>query len=122
MKVIEIAFTVYAVTDLKRSRLFYENVLGLTASSEFGDEASGWVEYEIGPHTLALGAGSPKFKPSPNGGAVAFEVEDFDVAIEKLKASGVSFSIEPTETPVCHIAVIADPDGNSIIIHKRKSS
>jgi hypothetical protein len=27
---------------------------------------------------------------------------------------------EPHETPVCHLATVADPDGNLIIIHKRK--
>jgi hypothetical protein len=25
-------------------------------------------------------------------------------------------------TPVCHMAVVSDPDGNSVTIHKRKAS
>jgi hypothetical protein len=38
MKVTEIAFTGYPVTNLKRARQFYEGVLGLKPSHVFGDE------------------------------------------------------------------------------------
>jgi hypothetical protein len=31
----------------------------------------------------------------------------------------VKFRIEPLTTPVCRMAMIFDPDGNSINIHKR---
>jgi len=121
MKVIEIAFSGYPVTDLKRARAFYEGTLGLVQSHIFGDEKTAWVEYDIGPGTLAIGNGSPDWKPSPGGGAVGLEVEDFDAAIRKLKADGVTFVMEPFETPVCRMAIISDPDGNSLLIHKRKS-
>jgi len=33
----------------------------------------------------------------------------------------VKFRMEPMPTPVCHMAMIFDPDGNSICIHKRKA-
>ena len=36
MKVIEIAFTVYPVTDLKRAREFYEATLGLSEARFLG--------------------------------------------------------------------------------------
>ena len=26
----------------------------------------------------------------------------------------------PFETPVCHMVMVSDPDGNTVIIHKRK--
>src|SRR6266403_645833 len=32
----------------------------------------------------------------------------------------VSFDIEKTETPVCWMAQFRDPDGNKLVIHKRK--
>jgi predicted enzyme related to lactoylglutathione lyase len=64
---------------------------------------------------------APDWKPSPGGGAVALEVENFEVAVSRLKASGTAFLNGPFETPVCHMAVVADPDGNSITIHKRKT-
>jgi predicted enzyme related to lactoylglutathione lyase len=121
MKVTEIAFVVYPVTDLKRARQFYEAILGLKAARCFGDDVKGFIEYDIGSGTLAVGAGSPNFVPSSDGGCAALEVEDFDQAVGHLRKRGCRFVIEPAETPVCHIVIISDPDGNSLMIHKRKS-
>lgn len=122
MKVIEIAFVGYPVTDLKRARKFYEDTLGLTVSHTFGDETTGWIEYNIGPGTLAIGNFAPEWKPSASGGSAGLEVDDFPAAIKRLKERSVPFSLEPMETSVCHMAVVSDPDGNSITIHKRKPS
>lgn len=112
----------YPVTEMKRARAFYENVLGLKTGDvwEQGDRA--WVEYDIGSSTLAITNMSPEWKPSVDGPAVALEVEDFDAAVASLKEAGVKFSIEPTQSPVCRLAVIADPDGNAIAIHKKNAS
>jgi predicted enzyme related to lactoylglutathione lyase len=120
VKVIEIAFVSYPVTDLKRARGFYEGTLGLRKTSIFGNEEKGFIEYDIGAGTLGIGNGVPEWKPSPDGGCAALEVEDFDAAIKRLKEDGVTIVRAPIETPVCYIAVISDPDGNSILIHKRK--
>ncbi len=48
------------------------------------------------------------------------EVEDFPAAMERLKASACAL-YGPMESPTCHMAVVSDPDGNSVVIHKRKS-
>ncbi len=120
MKVMEIAFTGYPVTDLKRARQFYEGTLGLKPTKLFGDDNTAWIEYDIGPHTLSIGNGAPDWKPSPGGGSVGLEVDDFDAAVNQLKQSGAPFRLEPIQTPVCQMAVVSDPDGNSITIHKRK--
>jgi catechol 2,3-dioxygenase-like lactoylglutathione lyase family enzyme len=121
MKVIEIAFTGYPVTDVKRARQFYEETLGLKPTKVFGDDKMAWVEYDIGPHTLAIGNGAPDWKPSPGGGSVGLEVDDFDAAVTHLKQSGAPFRLEPIGTPVCRMAVVSDPDGNSITIHRRRA-
>ncbi len=120
LKVIEFAFTGYSVIDIARARAFYEGVLNLTPASVFDHEGKAWVEYEVGPHVLAITNMSTDWKPSKHGGGVALEVEDFDTAVSWLKDKAVVFDMEPTETPVCHMALILDPDGNSICIHKRK--
>jgi predicted enzyme related to lactoylglutathione lyase len=122
MRVNEIAFSVYPVTDLKRARAFYEGTLGLKATTAYEGDGTGWIEYEIGPGVLAIGAGAEQFKPSPNGGSVALEVEDFEAATRELKESGCKFVIEPMEFPGCRMAAILDPDGNTITIHKRKTA
>jgi predicted enzyme related to lactoylglutathione lyase len=120
LKVIEIAFTCYPVTDMARARKFYEGILGLKPTMAMG-EAGGmqWTEYEIGTGTLSLGAGAPDCHPRSDGCSVDLEMEDFDAAIAELKSKGVKFKMEPFPTPVCKMAFISDPDGNTICIHKR---
>jgi catechol 2,3-dioxygenase-like lactoylglutathione lyase family enzyme len=121
MKVMEIAFVGYPVTDLQRARQFYEGVLGLKPTSIFGDDKQAWIEYDIGPNTLAIGNGAPDWKPNAGGGSVALEVDDFPAMINHLKQHKIRFVLEPIESPVCHMAAVSDPDGNSVTIHKRKS-
>ena len=121
MKIIEIAFTGYPVRDLKRACRFYSETLGLNESRRWGDDQKGWVEYDIGPATLAITNMADEWNPSADGGGVGLEVDDFDAAVTRLKECGVKFQMEPMETPVCHMALIFDPDGNSITIHKRKA-
>lgn len=122
MKVVEIAYSGYPVSNLKRARAFYEDTLGLAVSSIFGDEETAWVEYDIGTGTLAIGNGLPEWQPSRDGCIVALEVEDFDEALSQLKRDNIAILRGPVETPVCHIVVISDPDGNTLILHKRKVS
>jgi predicted enzyme related to lactoylglutathione lyase len=119
--VVEIAFSCYAVTDMARAREFYEGALGLKPATVHNSEHGQWVEYEIGPHTLALGCAPGLFKPSPDGCSVALEVENFEAAIAHLRARGARFRVEPTPTPVCQMAMIFDPDGNTLCVHKRKA-
>ena len=122
MQVTEIAFSVYPVTDLKRARAFYEGTLGLKPGMVYEGEGVGWIEYEIGPGVVAIGAGSEHFKPSSNGGSVALEVNDFDQAIKELREAGTKFVIEPLDFPGCRMAAVLDPDGNTITIHRRKTT
>lgn len=119
MKITEIAFSSYPVTDIVRSRAFYEGVLKLTPGMITDSGGGKWVEYEIGPHTLGIGQ-APGWKPSTDGCTVALEVENFDEAVATLKAANTPFRMGPFETPVCHMAMVTDPDDNTIIIHKRK--
>ena len=118
MKIKGIGFVGVPVTDLKRARTFYEDVLGL----EISDEMMGgkWIEYGVGDDTLAIANVSDTWTPSDQGTGAALEVEDFDEAISRLKDRQVRFAAEPFETPCCHMAVIQDPDGNKLMIHKLK--
>jgi predicted enzyme related to lactoylglutathione lyase len=114
----EIAFTAVPVTDVARARAFYEGVLGLKPTME---SAGGkWFEYDIGAGTLGIGS-YPGWEPSAQGTNVAFEVDDLDAEISRLKSRRVKIHLEITDTPVCRFAIILDPDGNKILIHKRKS-
>jgi predicted enzyme related to lactoylglutathione lyase len=120
MKVAEIAFVAYPVTEVERARGFYEGVLGLRPSREFAGEGYCWIEYDLGANTFAVAQMPPgQWNPSADGPSVGLEVEEFDSAIAELKAKSIPFVVEAMETPVCRMAVIADPDGNKITIHKR---
>src|SRR5437588_10980099 len=108
----EIAFIAIAVSDKDRARKFYQETLELEPSSTQVDGA--WVEYDLGPTTIGVGC-HPAWKPSRDGTTVAFEVDDIDAAIAKLKERGVTFDIEKTETPVCWVVQIGDMDVNMLV-------
>ncbi len=113
----EIAFTGIPVTDMARARAFYDGVLGLIPTME---SAGGmWIEYDIGTATLGIGAYGDQWQPSPQGTCVALEVDAVDPTIADLRLKGVPIFMEPMDSPVCRFAMICDPDGNKIIIHKR---
>jgi predicted enzyme related to lactoylglutathione lyase len=118
MKVNNIAFVGIPVTDVRGARKFYEEVLGLAVSDEM--MSGKWIEYTVGDNTLAIANVGEQWKPSEQGTGAALEVENFDEAIKQLRNHGVSFATEPFETPCCHMAVVQDPDGNKLIIHKLK--
>ena len=118
MKATNIAFTGIPVTDMKRAREFYEGVLELKLTEEMGQ--GHWVEYAIGDGTLALANFPDQWKPAEEGTSVAVEVANFAETITHLKDRHVPFDAEPFESPCCRMAVIKDPDGNKIIIHKLK--
>ena len=118
MKISAIGFVAIPVTDIPRARKFYEGVLGLTVSDEM--MGGKWIEYTVGQDTLAIGNVSDMWRPSDQGTGAAVEVEDFDDAIKRLKDRHVRFAAEPFETPCCHMAVVQDPDGNKLMIHKLK--
>lgn len=111
-----IAFTVNPVRGINEARTFYENKLGLKLSASFRDE---WLEYDLGDSTFAITTVDMGHPPGARGAVVAFEVDDFDAAVAVLKAKAVPFVVEPFATPVCRMAVVADPDRNHVTIHRR---
>ena len=122
IRIKEIAYTGYPVTDVARARKFYEGVLGLKAGTQFEHEGKHWIEYDVGPATLAISNMSGgQWKPSPDGPTIALEVEDFDSTVNDLRDAGVKFVLDPMDSGVCRMAFILDPDGNSLAIHKRRN-
>ena len=109
MKVKAIGFVAIPVTDVKRARSFYEDVLGLAVAGEM--MGGNWVEYAVGGETLAIANVGEQWRPSDQGTGAALEVEDFDEAINRLKDRQVPFAAEAFETPCCHMAIVQDPDG-----------
>ena len=92
--------------------------LGLQVETRWEDK---WVEYAVGSGTFAIQnvMGGP---PSGHRGVVAFEVDNFDETLADLKAAGVPVEMDAYESPVCWMAIVNDPDGNSVCVHQRKAS
>lgn len=118
IKVRSLAFVGIPVTDIKRARTFYEGVLGLSVAEEM--MGGQWVEYNLGNNTLAIANVGPQWIPSDQGTGAALEVDDFEGAVKWLKDQRVPFVVEAYESPCCRMAIIQDPDGNNIVIHKLK--
>lgn len=114
----EIAFTGIPVTDIGCARAFYEGVLGLKNATVSAD--GNWIEYDVGAGTLGI-ALYPGWEPSAQGTNVALEVDNLDAEVSRLRAQGVTIHLDITDTAVCRFAIIRDPDGNKIVVHKRKS-
>jgi predicted enzyme related to lactoylglutathione lyase len=120
MKITEIAFSAYPVSDIPRAKAFYEGVLGLKPTMDHATGGGGhWIEYDVAGGTLGIGQ-AEGWKSSPDGCTVALEVENFDEAVASLKKAGTPVKMGPFETPVCHMMMVSDPDNNTLIIHKRK--
>ena len=118
MKINNLAFVGIPVTDIKRAREFYEGVLGLAIAEEMMD--GNWIEYAVGDNTVAIANVGAQWMPSEQGTSAALEVENFEQTINELRRQGVRFAAEPFDTPCCHMAVVQDPDGNKLVIHKLK--
>jgi len=113
-----LAFVVYVVSDMDRARRFYEQTLGLKLDGNFQNQ---WVEYDLNGATFAITAMDPDHQPGTRGALAAFEVEDLDFVLERMRFLGVPLAKEMQTTPVCRFGVIQDPDGNELVIHQRKS-
>jgi len=118
IKVKELAFIFYPVTDIARARRFYEGLLGLKAAVE-GEFAPGqwWIEYDIAGQALVISNGVP----SPKAANLVLEVVSLDDAVAALRAANVPLIGEVTEFPPCRMCRIADPDGNEIGLHQIKA-
>ena len=117
----KVAFTMYPVKDMPSSRTFYEDTLGLGPGS--GGASSPWVEFDLpGGGCLAITTVTPNEPSATAGGTIAFEVDDLPTTIADLKSRDAKFLAEGIESPVCRMAVISDPDGNAIVLHKLKTA
>lgn len=113
-------FVMYNTKDLRATRAFYQKLFGLKKGEEW---TRWWSEFATEPITLALnGTTHDTHKEWDWSGpaCVALAVDDVRKAIAVCRKRRVKILIEPTETRVCWMAWIADPDGNRICLHSRK--
>ena len=109
-------FVSFLTQDIPRAKHFYSDILGLDIETEGKSD----MEFACGQVTLDVfdpsSVGQP-FASSPAG--MALRVPDVDAARAELEGKGVVFDGQTIETSVCRMAFFKDPDGNSLILHRR---
>jgi catechol 2,3-dioxygenase-like lactoylglutathione lyase family enzyme len=109
----------YFVKDLDRARSFYRGKLGLRMTMPYGDDGE---EY-----TLDDGSTFGVYRRPDgvwfHGGGVTFGVRDIRRAVENLLTQGVEIANngEILEMPACYLAFAEDSEGNSFMLHQRKT-
>jgi catechol 2,3-dioxygenase-like lactoylglutathione lyase family enzyme len=116
IEVERVDFVSFLTQDIARAKRFYGETLGLELESEGEHD----LEFRCGQVTLDVfdpsSIGRP-FAPSPAG--LALRVPDVGAARAALEAEGIVFDGETIETSVCRQAWFTDPDGNSLMLHRR---
>jgi catechol 2,3-dioxygenase-like lactoylglutathione lyase family enzyme len=118
MRVERTDFVSVPVTDLERSTRFYEEMLGLEKLPGGGS----WPEFQLGENVslylIDLKNVGREFT-EPHSAYIALRVPDVEETRSELEGKGVEFRGETLDTGVCHMAFFHDPDGNSLMLHRR---
>jgi catechol 2,3-dioxygenase-like lactoylglutathione lyase family enzyme len=111
-------FVIVPTQDIDRAVDFYENVLGLERSKQWGDMPA--HEFETGNLTIAVvDLSAFGQEVGPHKAPLAFQVDDVPAAKAELESRGVAFDGDIIDSGVCHQAIFQDPDGNTLDIHHR---
>jgi predicted enzyme related to lactoylglutathione lyase len=111
-------FVSVPVTDMQRASAFYGETLGLPRASD----AAGWPAFQLGENVslyLVDPTNIGRAFEGPHTSSIALRVPDVEAAQRALEAKGVEFFGEPFDTGVCHMAIFHDPDGNTLMLHRR---
>lgn len=108
-------------TDVDRTIAFYVDQLGMEKRSDATMGPIRWVELApAGAETVIAVAseGYPIYSPGRVGGfsGLTLAAAEPEKTYARLKESGITFLKEPERTAWGTQAIIADPDGNQIVI------
>ena len=113
MDVERVDFINVPTRDATRAFAWYHEVLGLPLDPNNSEEL------RAGQVTVTFwepeGEG---FEFKPDVGGFAVRVADVEEAKAELEAKGVE-CVGSGDTGVCKMAVVLDPDGNAVILHRR---
>ncbi|MBW3592169.1 MAG: VOC family protein [Actinobacteria bacterium] len=115
MDVERVDFITVPTRDYERARAFYRDTLGLPPDARNGAE--------LATPNVTIAFWNPELEDgetfTPNTAGFALRVPDVAAARARLEEAGVDFLGETVDTGVCHMAFFSDPDGNTIILHRR---
>jgi catechol 2,3-dioxygenase-like lactoylglutathione lyase family enzyme len=114
MQVERVDFVDIPSRNVERSIAFYRDVLELPQNPREP------TEFEAGNVTLAIWMPEDQgveFVSDASHG-IALRVADVAAARAELEAKGMAF-VGERDSGVCNMAFFTDPDGNSLILHRR---
>jgi catechol 2,3-dioxygenase-like lactoylglutathione lyase family enzyme len=114
VRVEQVDFITIPTRDVARATAWYRDVLGVPES-----EVS---EGELETPNVTLSFWEPEREGLPfvaNTAGFAVRVADVAEARAELEAKGVDLVAETWDSGVCHFAACRDPDGNTVILHRR---
>ena len=114
MRVEQVDFISIPTRDVQRALAWYRDVLGFPESDASEDE--------VETPNVTLSFWEPEREDLPfvaNKAGFAVRVVDVAEARAELEAKGVHFIGETWNSGVCHFAACSDPDGNTVILHRR---
>ncbi len=114
MRVEQVDFISVPTRDVERSLAWYRDVLGLPESDV--------SEVEVETPNVTLSFWEPEREDLPfvaNTAGFALRVANVAQARAELEAKGVEFIADTWDSGVCHFAACRDPDGNTVILHRR---
>jgi catechol 2,3-dioxygenase-like lactoylglutathione lyase family enzyme len=113
VQVEQVDFITIPTRDVTRAIAFYRDVLGLRASE--------LNEGEVESPNVTLSFWNPEDDGEefvPDVGGFALRVSDVAAAVEEVRAAGAEI-VGIEDTGVCHMGFLKDPDGNTVILHRR---
>ena len=114
MHVEQVDFISIPTRNIVRAGAWYRDVLGLPESEV--------TEGELETPNVTLSFWEPEREDLPfvaNEAGFAVRVADVAEARAELEAKGVEFIAETWDSGVCHFAAFRDPDGNTVVLHRR---
>jgi catechol 2,3-dioxygenase-like lactoylglutathione lyase family enzyme len=113
MRVEQVDFITIPTRDVSRATGFYTDVLGLRASDK--------SEAEVETPNVTLSFWNPESQGEEfvaNAAGFALRVADVESAVDEVRAAGGEI-MGTVDTGVCHMGFVKDPDGNTVILHRR---
>jgi catechol 2,3-dioxygenase-like lactoylglutathione lyase family enzyme len=113
VQVEQVDFITVPTRDVTRAVAFYTEVLGLPASAK--------SDAEVETPNVTLSFWKPERDGeefTPNTAGFAVRVPDVSAAVDEVRAAGAEV-VGIEDTGVCHMGFVKDPDGNTVILHRR---
>jgi lactoylglutathione lyase len=117
-------FPILSTPNLARALSFYRDLLGATVTYQFpADGDPEYVGLALGRSHLGIGQQTEPGDAANDRISLWVYAQDCDLALERLRASGVRIVHEPIDQPWGErMATVVDPDGNRVIVAARAAA